>query len=83
MRRFVEGSGCSFGDRCNYAHGEQELRPLNQEGQDILAKRAERDAREQGESSTRDASQCCAADGCHCRTTCADRKHGGHHTSRH
>ena len=36
-----------FGDRCNYAHGEAELRPLNQEGQDILAKRAERELREQ------------------------------------
>ena len=42
-RRFQEGT-CTFGDKCNYAHGEAELRSLAPEGHEILAKRAERDA---------------------------------------
>ncbi len=35
LYRFAEGN-CSFGDRCNYAHGEAELRALPAEGQKIL-----------------------------------------------
>ena len=31
-----------YGDACNYAHGEAELRELAPEGREILAKMAER-----------------------------------------
>ena len=37
--RFAEGH-CPFGDRCNYAHGEADLRVLPPEGQQILENRA-------------------------------------------
>ena len=33
--RWQEGR-CTFGERCNYAHGEADLRPLPAEGYEIL-----------------------------------------------
>ena len=33
--RWQEGR-CTFGERCNYAHGEADLRPLPPEGYEIL-----------------------------------------------
>lgn len=45
-RRWQDGM-CTFGDRCNYAHGEGELRALAPEGYDILEKREQRRARQE------------------------------------
>lgn len=36
---------CTFGDRCNYAHGEAELRPLPPEGYEILERLEQRRGR--------------------------------------
>ena len=41
--RFMEGT-CNFGDRCNYAHGEADLRQLPPEGHKILENKAKMDA---------------------------------------
>ncbi|BDA44874.1 probable mRNA decay activator protein ZFP36L1 at N-terminal half [Coccomyxa sp. Obi] len=40
---------CTFGDRCNYAHGEAELRPLPPEGYEILERLDQRRSRKDGD----------------------------------
>ena len=41
IRRWQDGR-CTYGDRCNYAHGEADLRALPPEGYEILEKRDRR-----------------------------------------
>lgn len=43
--RWQEGR-CTFGERCNYAHGEAELRPLPPEGYEILERMEHRRMRQ-------------------------------------
>ena len=43
--RWQEGK-CTFGDRCNYAHGEADLRPLPPEGYEILERLENRRTRQ-------------------------------------
>ena len=59
---------CTFGDRCNYAHGEGELRALPPEGYEILEKREQRRMRQEvrGPCCTRRAR--CSAAGSPCWT---------------
>ena len=45
-RRWQDGR-CTFGDRCNYAHGEAEMRALPPEGYEILEKREQRRLRQE------------------------------------
>ena len=49
--RWQEGR-CSFGDRCNYAHGEAEMRPLPPEGYEILERLDQRRGRKDVRSET-------------------------------
>ncbi len=50
--RWQEGR-CTFGDRCNYAHGEAELRPLPPEGYEILERLEHRRMHQDVSSNTR------------------------------